>query len=120
MAMSHGTPLARNVRMGAVACLTGSWAAVHTGGSGGTELPGRQWIKFQARGRDTIRLAVAYVNKNADGTFTTPTYTAHHAVVYPSMVVLEEPISEDVRVFVRAVQNGGSSGGMKVVVVEYS
>ena len=120
MAGFFGNACARNVRMGAIACLTGSWAAVHTGGSGGSELPNRQWIKFQGRGRDTIRMAVAYVNRNADRTFTTPTYTAHYAIVYPSMSVIEEPISDDVRVFVRAVQNGGSSGGMKVVVVEYS
>lgn len=122
MAMRFGNPVASNVRMGAVRCLTGSWTAVHTGGTGGTnvELPGRQWIKFQGRGSDTIRMAVAYVNRAADGTFTTPTYTAHHAIVYPSMSVIEEPISDDVRIFVRAVQNGGTSGGMKVVVVEYS
>lgn len=120
MAGFLGNPVARNVRMGAVACLTGSWAAVHSGGASGSELQNRQWIKFQPRGRDTIRMAVKYVNRNADGTFTTPTDSAHGAFVYPSMVVLEEPISDDVRVFIRAVQNGGTSGGMKVIVAEYN
>lgn len=122
MAGFNGNPVARNVRMGAVACLTGSWAAVHTGATDGTarELPNRQWVKFQGRGSDTMRIAVAYVNRNADGTFTTPTYTAHHAIVYPSMAVIEEPIGDNVRVFVRAVKNGSTAGGLKVVVVEYS
>ena len=93
MANHFGNPIARNVRQGAVKCLTGSWTAVHSGaGTTNAELPKRQWVKFQGRGRDTIRMAVAYANKNADGTFTTPTYSAHGTIVYPSNAVIEEPI----------------------------
>lgn len=121
MAGFFGNPVARNVRQGICKVNVSTWSPIHSAvATGGSELPGRQWIKFQGRGADNIRLAIRYVNKNADGTFTTPTVTAHDAIVYPSMVVLEEPISDDVRIYARAVQNGGSAGGFKVVAVEYS
>jgi len=121
MAGFFGNPVARNVRQGICRINVSTWSPIHSGLTQGLpELPGRQWIKFQGRGSDTIRLAIKYVNVNADGTFTTPTTTAHDAIVYPSMVVIEEPISDSVRVYGRAVQNGGSSGGFKVVCAEYS
>ena len=66
-------------------------------------------------------MAIKYANRNADGTFTVPTDTAHDAIVYATAgSVIEEPISDDVRIYARGVQNGGSSGGFKVVVAEYS
>ena len=121
MAGFNGNAVARNVRQGICKVDTTNWRPIHSGLTlGVNELPNRQWIKFQGRGRDTIRLAVRYVNQNADGTFTTPTMTAHDAIVYPSMAVIEEPISDSVRIYARAVQNGGTSGGFKVVAVEYS
>lgn len=120
MAGFYGNPIARYVRQGAVQCLTGSWVAVHTGGSGGSELAQRQWIEMQPRARDNIAMALRFVNKNADGTFTTPTSTAHDAIVYPGTSIISKPISDDVRVFARAVQRGGTSGGFKLVVVEYA
>ena len=121
MAGFFGNPVARNVRQGICKVNVSTWSPIHSGLTLGlNELPNRQWIKFQGRGQDNIRMAIKYVNKNADGTFTTPTSTAHDAIVYPSMSVIEEPISDDVRVFARAVQNGGSAGGFKVVCAEYS
>ncbi len=121
MAGFFGNPVARVVRQGICKVNVSTWSPIHSGlTSGLNELPNRQWIKFQGRGQDNIRLAIKYVNKNADGTFTVPTSTAHDAIVYPSMAVLEEPISDSVRVYARAVQNGGSAGGFKVVCAEYS
>ena len=117
MAGFYGNPTARSVTTGAVFCPTGSWAALRAGSSNASN---RQWIKIQGKGRDTIRLALRYVNINSDGTFTTPTSSAHPDFIYPSNVVLEEPISADVTVFGRAVQNGGSSGGLKVIIAEFS
>jgi len=121
MAGFFGNPVARNVRQGICKVNVSTWSPIHSGLTQGlNELPNRQWIKFQGRGQDNIRLAIKYVNVNPDGTFTVPTSTAHDAIVYPSMAVLEEPISDSVRVYARAVQNGGSAGGFKVVCAEYS
>lgn len=121
-----GNPVARNVRQGIARVNVSTWSPIHSGlnaGAGGAdigELPNRQWIKIQPRGSNTIRIALKYANRNLDGTFTTPTSSAHDAIVYPTTSIIEEPISDDVRVFARAVQNGGSSGGFKCVVAEYS
>lgn len=121
MAGFFGNPVARYVRQGICRVDNVNWSPLHSGiVSGGAELPHRQWIKIQARGRDTIRMAIKYAMKNADGTFTTPTGTAHDAIVYPTTSIIEEPISDSVRIYARGVQNGGSSGGFKVVVAEYS
>lgn len=121
MAGFFGNPVARSVRQGIARVNVSTWSPIHSGlVQGANELEGRQWVKYQPRGNDQIRMAIKYVNKNLDGTFTTPTTTAHDAIVYPTTgIVLEEPISDDVRIFARAVQNGGSSGGFKVVCAEY-
>ena len=121
MAGFYGNAVARFVRQGIARVNVSTWSPIHSGiVQGANELKGRQWVKFQGRGQDNIRMAIKYVNKNADGTFTTPTSTAHDAIVYPSQSVIEEPISDSVRIYARAVQNGGSAGGFKVVVAEYS
>lgn len=117
MANFHGNPVANTVRQNAVFCPTGSWAALI---SGSAILTARQWIRLAPRGRDTIGLALKYVAKNADGTFTTPTSTAHDATIFPTTSIIEEPISDNVQVFGRGVQRGGASGGIKVIVTEYA
>lgn len=117
MAGFFGNPVARHVSTAAVFCPTGSWVALRADSA---NKPNRQWIKIQPKGRDTIGLAIRYVNKNSDGTFTTPTSNAHPDFIYPSTVIIEEPISEDVTVFGRAAQRGGSSGGLKVIVAEFA
>jgi len=117
MAGFYGNPVARHVSTGTVFCPTGSWKAIC---AGTTNKKGRQWIKIQPKGRNTIRLAIRYVNKNVDGTFTAPTTAAHIDFIYPSTSIISEPISDDVMVYGRAVQNGGSSGGLKVIIGEFA
>ena len=120
MAGFYGNAVARSVRQGIARVNVSTWSPIHSGITQGlNELEGRQWVKFQGRGQDNIRMAIKYVNKNLDGTFTVPTSTAHDAIVYPSQSIIEEPISDDVRIYARAVQNGGSAGGFKVVCAEY-
>ena len=121
MANFLGSPCARFVSQGICKVNVSTWSPIHSRLSQGLgELPNRQWVKFQGRGADNIRMAIKYVNVNSAGGFTVPTSTAHDAIVYPSMAVIEEPISDSVRIFARAVQNGGSAGGFKVVCAEYS
>lgn len=114
-----GNAVARHAASGAVFAPVGSWVAARASSS--ANQAGRQWIKIQPQGRSTIRLAIRYVNRNADGTFTTPTSAAHGDYKIPSDGgILVEPISDDVTIFLRAVQNGGSSGGVKCIVTEFS
>ena len=120
MAGFNGNPVARFVRQGIARINVSTWSPLHSGlVQGLNELPNRQWVKIQFRGGDTSRVAIKYANRNADGTFTVPTSTAHDAIVYPSNAIIEEPISDDVRIFGRVVVNGGSIGGLKAVVAEY-
>ena len=121
MAGFYGNAVARHVRQGIARINVSTWSPLHSGlAQGLNELPNRQWVKLQARGSDTSRIAIKYANRNLDGTFTVPTSTAHDAIVYPSNALIEEPISDDVRLFARVVANGGSVGGLKVVVAEYA
>lgn len=117
MAGYFGNAVARSVSTGQIFVQNGAWTAARAGTS---NVANRQWIKIQPQARDTIRLAVRYVNRNADGTFTTPTTAAHSDFKIPATSTLVEPISSDVTIFLRAVQNGGSSGGIKCIVAEYS
>lgn len=117
MAGFYGNAVARSVVSGSVFALNGAWTAARAGTSNAEN---RQWIKIQPQARDTIRLAIRYVNKNADGTFTTPTSAAHGDFKIPATGTLVEPISSDVTIFIRAVQSGGSSGGIKCIVAEFS
>mgnify|MGYP001616638417 CR=1 FL=1 len=116
MAGFFGNPVARYVTQGNVYCPVGSWAALRVGA---VNQVNRQWIKFQVR--SNASLAIRYVNRNADGTFTAPTASAHDAVIIPSRSIMGEPISEDVVVYGRAVNKAGTTaGGVRVTVTEYS
>lgn len=118
MAISHGSFVARTVSQASRFCPVGSW--VQLSASGTAPLAGRNHIRIAPRGRDTIRLALKYVAIGADGTYTTPTATASDATVLSSEGIYVEPVGDNIAVFGRAVQNGGSSGGLKVIVTEYS
>ena len=118
MAGYFGNAVARHVASGAIFVPNGSWTAARATSS--ANQANRQWIKIQPQARDTIRIAVRYVNRNADGTFTAPTSAAHGDFKIPATSTLVEPISEDVTIYLRAVQNGGSSGGVKCIVAEFS
>lgn len=117
MAGFYGNPVARYVRQGIAKVNNVNWTPLFAGTA---ELENRQWVKIQPRGRDTIRMAIKYVVRNADGTFTAPTDSAHTAIIYPTTSIIEEPIGDSVRIYARGVQNGGSSGGFKVVIAEYA
>lgn len=111
-----GNPVARYVAQGKIKALTGSWAAARVGSS---NLIGRQWLDIQVRG--TTALALTYVNKNADGSFTTPTNSAHNCKIIPRNTIWSEPLSDDVTLYVRAVNKvGTTAGGCIVVVTEYN
>lgn len=116
MAGFNGNAVARSVTQGQIFIQTGSWVAAR---AGDTNYAGRQWIKIQPQARDTIRVAIRYVNRNEDGTFTTPTTAAHGDFKIPATATIVEPISDDVTIFLRAVQSGGSSGGVKCIVAEF-
>ena len=118
MAGYFGNAVARHVATGEIHIPTGSWVAARASSS--ANQANRQWNKVHPQARDTIRVAIRSVNRNVDGPFTAPTSAAHPDFKIPATATLVEPISEDVTVYLRAVQSGGSSGGVKCIVAEFS
>lgn len=116
MANFFGNPVARNVIQGSCRANAATWTPMRVGA---TNLPGRQWVELQVRG--TTALAIAYANRNADGTFTTPTVSGHHTIIIPRNAIKIIPVSDDVTIYGRSVNKMASNaGGCKVVVAEFS
>lgn len=117
MSMNWGNPSARYVTYGIARVGPGGWARLVASGS--SPLPQRQWIKIQAKGKNS--LAILYTHKNADGTYTAPTETAHRAIVYPGNSIIVEPIGDSVMAWGRCIPKVGSTdGGLRVIVNEYA
>lgn len=116
MSNFFGNPVARSVSYGASKANANTWTPIR---AGSTNLKNRQWVEFQVRG--TTALALAYATRNVDGTFTTPTHSAHTAIIIPRNSIKIIPVSDDVTVYGRSVNKMASAaGGCKVVVAEFA
>jgi len=117
MPSNYGNNVARYVKQGIAKCPIGTWTRLVS--SGTTPLAKRQWIEVQAKGR--AALAITYTNINADGTFTTPAWSAHQAVIIPANSIKGEPLNDSVMMWGTAVNKAGSTdGGLRVIVNEYA
>lgn len=86
-----------------------------------TPLKSRRHIRYQLKSNPGGAMAVTYVPKNADGTFTTPTTSVKLCTVYPGNTTVVEPIGDAVQVFGRLVKKKGfTSNSISVVVTEFA
>ena|SRR3990167_2375185 len=116
MANFFGNPVARHVVQGSCKANQSTWTPMRVGP---TNLAGRQWVELQVRG--TTALALAYANRNLDGTFTTPTVSGHHTIIIPRNAIKIIPVSDDVTIYGRSVNKiASNAGGTKVVVAEFA
>jgi hypothetical protein len=116
MANFYGNPVARYVVQGSCKMNVANWIPIRVGA---TNLARRQWLELQVRG--TTALAIAYANKNLNGTFTTPTVSGHHTIIIPRNAIKIIPVSDDVTVYGRAVNKiASNAGGCKIVVAEFA
>jgi len=116
MSNFFGNPVARSVFQSTSKVNANTWTPIRVGL---TNLKNRQWMEIQVRG--TTALAIEYANVNADGTFTTPTNTAHSTIIIPRNAIKVIPVSDDVTVYGRSVNKMGSTaGGCKIVVAEFA
>lgn len=126
MAGFYGSFVARTVVQGDAFAPVGSWRqlSVLRDGNGNVitgPLPNRSMIRLAPRGNNFIRLALRYVARNADGTFTTPTGPAYGATIVPVNGLYVEPLGDNIAVYGRAkAEASNSAGGIKVVVTEYA
>jgi len=113
--MIHGASTAGSASSGRTWCSTADWRAIQAGSS---PLTGRKWVEFQVKG--ATALAIQYVNKNTDGTFTTPTDNVNRHIIVPANSVLVKAVGDGVTIYGRAVAKAGSSTtGVAVPVIEF-
>ena len=118
MASGFGDFTAKYVRQGVVQCDTTSWTALVT--SGTTPLEGRRHIRIFPKSKQGHAIALAYVTKNADGTFTTATDSVGDCTIYAGNTKIIEPISDVIQVFGRMVNKAGTTDtSARVIITEY-
>ena len=129
MSMSNNDSVARTVIQGDVAVPDTAWVPLTASGSSGvtagtTPLKGRRHIRYQVKAAAGGALALQYVQKNADGTFTTPTASGltHIATIYPGNTIVVEPIGDSVQVFGRLTKKKGftTTSVIRVIVTEFA
>lgn len=100
---------------GAVWAATDAWTALQVGTA---PVKGRAWIEIQVKG--PTALALAYANKNTDGTFTSPTGDTRAKIIIPANSVKIIPVSDTLVVYGRAIAKAGNTdNGSKIAVVEF-
>lgn len=128
MAGSFNDPVARVVLQGDVAVVATDWVPLTASGSGGittntSPLQARRQIRYCIKSNPGGALALQYVSKNLDGTFTTPSGSGlvKISTVYPGNTTVVEPIGDSIQVFGRLVKKKGFTfGSIRVVVSEFA
>ncbi len=125
MAGSFNDNVARVVKQGDVAVVATAWVPLTATGTGGvttgtTPLQGRRHIRYNIKSNPGGALALQYVAKNLDGTFTTPTSASvKTSTVYPGNTTVVEPIGDSIQVFGRLVKKKAFTfSSIRVIVTE--
>ena len=127
--MSNNDSVARTVLQGDVALPSGSWVPLTASGTSGvtantTPLKGRRHIRYQVKAAPGGALALQYVAKNQDGTFTTPTTSGliRISTVYPGNSIVVEPIGDAIQIFGRLSKKKGftTPDTIRVIVTEFA
>lgn len=114
----YGDFIAKYVTQGSTRVPATAWTLLSANGS--TNLAGRRHIRVFIRGNTGDALALEYVNKNADGTFTTPTTSVKLVTVRPGNSYWVEPLGDGVALYGRLVKKVGVTDNyVLVIVTEY-
>jgi len=119
MAGSFNDNVARVVRQGDVAIVATAWTPLVVSTS---PLPGRRHIRYNIKSNPGGALALQYVAKNLDGTFTNPTTAAVQlSTIYPGNTTVVEPIGDAIQVFGRLVKKKAfANSSIRVIVSEFA
>lgn len=126
MAGSYNDAVARVVLQGDVSVTSSAWvpltATGNTNGSaiGTVPLVARRHIRYNIKSNTGGALALQYVKKNLDGTYTTPTSASvKTSTVYPGNTTVVEPIGDSIQVFGRLVKKKGFAfNSIRIIVTE--
>lgn len=123
MAGLFGDFVAKTIAQGDIAVTSSAWVPLTATGSTGTPLPGRRHIRYNIKANPGGALALQYVARNADGTYTTPTTAnlAKLSTVLPGNTTVVEPIGDNIQVFGRlAKKKGFTFNSIRVIVTEFA
>lgn len=128
MAGSYGDFVARTVQQGDVSVPATAWVPLTSSGTNGvttstSPMVARRHVRYQIKANPGGALAVMYVAKNADGTFSTPAANTNikTATVFPGNTTIVEPIGDSVQVFGRlSKKKGFTYASIRVIVTEFS
>lgn len=127
MAQSYGDPVARKVQQGDVAVTASAWVPLTASGVGGVTtgtlpLEARRQIRYAVKANAGGALALQYVPRNLDGTYTTPTTASVKlSTVYPGNSIIVEPIGDAIQVFGRLVKKQAFAfNSIRVIVTEFA
>ena len=123
---NYGDAVARTISQGTVTVVATAWIPLTSTGTAGVTtntlpMQQRRHIRYQIKANPGGAMAVTYVQKNLDGTFTTPgTSTSVKAcTVFPGNTAVVEPIGDAIQVFGKLVKKKGFSfSSISVVVTE--
>ena len=114
--LQHGNVVGKSASSGSIWCSNADWRQLVS--SGTTPYKGRQWMKIQAKGQTA--LALKFVNRNADGTFTAPVGGVNADIIIPANTVEVFNLGDTVSVYGRAVAKAGATAtGCRVPVIEF-
>ena len=120
MAGLYGDFAAKYVVQGAVNVITSAWTPLRVGS---TNLEDRRHVRIFVRGKIGSAVALAYANKNEDGTFTTPTTATADirlTTVLPGNSLYTEPLSDKVTVYGKLLDKvANTDSSVRVIITEY-
>lgn len=126
MAGTYNEGVAREAKQGDVSIVATAWRPLTASGTGGittgtTPLSARRHIRYNIKSNPGGALAVEYVARNQDGTFTTPTTSVKLATVFPGNTTVVEPIGDSIQVYGRLVaKKGFTFSSIRVIVTEFA
>ena len=123
---NYGDAVARTVLQGDVAVVATAWVPLTASGTAGvttntTPLQQRRHVRYQLKSNPGGAMAVVYVQKNLDGTFTTPgsSTSVKTATVFAGNTTVVEPMGDAIQVFGKLVKKKGfTSSSIRVIVTE--
>ena len=118
MSSLYGDFVAKNVVQGKIAITTANWTPLKVGSA---PLKDRRQIRLQMKSNPGGAMAIAYAQKNLDGTFTTPTSAVKGSTVYPGNSFVVEPLGDAVMVYGRLVKKKAfSANSITVAITEFA
>lgn len=126
MAGHFGDSIAKTVAQGDVTVVATSWMPLTSSGTSGVTtgtlpLSSRRQVRYQLKSNPGGAIAIQYAQKNADGTFTTPTTSVKLCTIYPGNSTIVEPLGDSVQLFAKLVKKKGfTSDSIRVIVTEYA